>query len=365
MRIGVMLRALDEKQGIGIYSQNLLDHLLPMDRKNEYVLFYSNPKFLGRYQQYDHVSEKLVQASNKAIWDQVKIPLESSHAGIDLIFHTKFTVPFFTNRKTVMTVHGATWFVHPEVYGKLDVRYIRAIMPLYCKKATAILSNSDRTTEDFIQIVGVNPNKIRTIHFAADDRFKPYQDMAALHQVSMKYRLPDRYILSVIRYEPQKNFKNLIKAFHIAHAQVGCKLVVVGRECERYRAEYRLDELGLAQDVQFLGWVEQPELPALYTRSQFLFFPSLYETFGIPVCESMACGRPVVVSNTGALSEIAGDAGIIVDPRNPEQMAAALLALWTDPALYAAKAEAAQRRAKEFSWTKCAQETLAALESLG
>lgn len=360
-----MLRAMDEQQGIGIYSQNLLDHLLPMDRKNEYVLFYRNPKFLGRYQQYDHVCEKLVEAPSKAIWDQVKIPLEASHADIDLIFHTKFTLPFFTTRKTVMAVHGASWLVHPELYGWLDVRYIRAIMPLYCKKATAILSNSNCTTEDFIQIVGVNPDKIRTIHLAADDRFNPYQDSAALRHVSTKYRLPDRFILSVIKYDPRKNFKNLIKAFQIAHAQVGCKLVVVGIGCERYRAEYRLDKLCQAQDVRFLGWVEQPELPALYTCSQFLFLPSVYEEFGIPVCEAMACGRPVVVSNTAALPEIAGDAGILVDPMNPEQMAAALLALWTDPALYAAKAEAAQRRAKEFSWTKCAHETLAVLESLG
>ncbi len=364
MKIGVMLRSMDEQQGIGIYTQNLMDHLLPLDQKNEYVLFYRNPKFLGRYAHYSHVREKLVTAPNKLIWDQVKIPLEARREKVDIIFHTKFTVPFLTSRKTVMTVHGAAWSTHPELFNKFDNIYIHWIMPLYCKKATAILSNSERTTQDYIQILRINPTKIRTTRLAADDRFRVIKDSRILHQTKEKYGLPDRFILSVIKYDPRKNFHNLIQAFMICHDRIPCKLVVVGIGCEKYRKEYQLDEIGLGKDVLFLGWLEQPELPALYNLAEFLFFPSVYEEFGIPVCEAMACGCPVVVSKTGALPEVAGEAGILVDPMSPSEMAEALYRVWTDEGFRKEKAQQALLRSKEFSWQKCAKETLALLESL-
>jgi glycosyltransferase involved in cell wall biosynthesis len=364
MKIGVMLRAIDEKQGIGIYTQNLMDHLLPLDQKNKYVLFYRNPKFLGRYAKYDHVHEKLVEAPTKAIWDQVKIPFEAAVENLDVIFHTKFTVPFFTRSKTVMAVHGASWFVHPELYNRFDIFYIKAMMPLYCRKATSILSNSDLTTHDFIRILGVRSSKLSTVHLAADDRFKPVKNLDVLNKAREKYSLPKRFILTVIKYDPRKNFSNLIQAFKLCHDRIPCKLVVAGLGCDKYRIEYKLAEAGLENDVTFLGWIEQEELPYIYSLAEFLFFPSIYEEFGIPVCEAMACGCAVIVSKTGALPEIAGEAGVLVDPRNPPEMAEALYALWTNKELREEKARKALLRSSNFSWEKCARETLAVLNSL-
>jgi len=364
MKIGVMLRALDEKQGIGIYSQNVLDHLVQLDKKNEYILYYRNPKFLGRYADHKNLTEKLVTAPNKAIWDQIKIPLEAARDKVDVIFHTKFTVPLWSCHKTVMTLHGAGWFVHPELFRKSSVLYQRYIMPLYCRKAAAIISNSQLTTNDFVEILGINPKTIRTIHLAADDRFQPLNDSARIEASKKKYNLPERFILSVIKYDPRKNFRNLIEAFRMCHSRTPCKLVVVGIGCEKYREEYRLKEIGLDDDVSFLGWVEQEELVSLYNLGEFLFFPSVYETFGIPVCEAIACGCPVVVAKTGSLPEIAGDAGILVNPMKPAEMAEALYSLWTDDTLRATYAEKAYARSKTFSWSKNARETLAVLESV-
>lgn len=364
MKIGVMLRAIDEKQGIGIYTQNLMDHLLALDTKNEYILFYRNPQFLGRYARHRHVREKLVAAPNKVIWDQVSIPLKAAREKVDIIFHTKFTVPFVARRKTVMTLHGSSWFTHPELYKKWDIAYIKAVMPSYCKKADAILANSHLTAQDFVRILGVSSAKIHVTHLAADDRFKPVKDIDILNQVKKKYRLPDRFILTVIKYDPRKNFKNLIQAFKVCHARVHCRLVVAGLGCEKYIDEYKLSEAGLDKDVIFLGWVEQQELPALYSLAEFLFFPSIYEEFGIPVCEAMACSLPVVIARTGALPEVAGDAGILVDPMNPDEMAEVLYKLWTDEELKREKAQRALLRSRNFSWRKCAEDTLAVLESL-
>lgn len=359
MRIGVMLRAIDEKQGIGIYTQNLMDRLLSLDRRNEYVLFYRNETFLGRYAHHPHVAEHLLDAPNKMLWDQLKIPAAARRERLDLIFHPKFTVPLFTTRKTVMTIHGASWFVRPDLYpNKLDLAYVKAVMPAYCRKADFIIANSDLTRDDFIRILKVPAEKIRTVRLGTSERFRAMEDRATLDAAWKKYDLPDKFILSVIKYDPRKNFENLIAAFRLLRKRTPCKLVVTGLGCEKYIEEYRLKEDGTADDVQFLGWVEQEDLPALYNLATCHFFPSVYEEFGIPVCEAMACGCPPVVASTGALPEIAGDAGIIVDPFNPTAMADALERVWSDGTYRADCSRRALERAKEFTWDRCARETL-------
>lgn len=364
MRIGVMLRAIGERQGIGIYTRNLMDKLLPLDRDNHYILFYRSPEYLGRYATHPNATEKLIPAANKALWDQVSIPLEARRERLDLVFHPKFTVPFFTVAKTVMTVHGASWFVHPELYGRLDIAYIRAVMPLYCRRANAIIANSELTRSDFIRLLGVSPAKIHTIYLGTNEQFRVIEDRSVLEAVRRKHALPDRFILSVIKYDPRKNFKNLVAAFRILRGRIPCKLVVVGIGCEKYIAECRLDSDGTANDITFLGWLDNSELPALYNLATCLFFPSVYEEFGIPTCEAMACGCPVVVSKTGALPEIAGDAGLTVDPFNPEEMADALEKIWKNEELRENLAERGLARAPLFTWQRCAQETLKVLHSV-
>lgn len=365
MRIGVMLRAIEEKQGIGIYTQNLMDHLLALDRENSYVLFYRNPAWVGRFADRPRVKERLLTAPNKLLWDQVAVPRAAREESVDLIFHPKFTVPFFTRCKTVMTIHGASWFVRPDLYpNKLDLAYVKAVMPLYCRRADFIIANSDLTRNDFIRILGVPPEKIRTVRLGTSERFRVIMDRETLEAARKKYQLPDRFILSVIKYDPRKNFANLIAAFRLLRQRVSCKLVVTGIGCEKYIEEYRLREDGTAEDVRFLGWVDHEDLPALYNLAVCKFFPSVYEEFGIPVCEAMACGCPPVIANTGALPEIAGDAGIAVDPFDPPSMANALERLWMDETLRAEYSRRALARAKLFTWDRCARETLEVLNQL-
>jgi glycosyltransferase involved in cell wall biosynthesis len=364
LKIGVMLRSIDEQQGIGIYSRNLMDEMLARDRTNDYVLFYRTSACLGRYARYANVREKVVTAPNKFLWDQVKIPVEAARARLDAIFHTKFTVPFLARCKTAMTIHGASWFVHPELYPKLDIAYIRAVMPLYCRKAAAILSNSDLTTRDFVRHVGVPAAKIHTVPLGTSRDFAPIDDAARLDKARARYRLPPKFILSVVKYDPRKNFENLIAAFRLLRSRIDCALVVVGIGCEKYAAEYDLSRDGTLRDTVFLGWVDHADLPALYNLATCLFFPSVYEEFGIPSCEAMACGCPPVVSNTGALPDNVGDAGLTVDPFDPGAMAGALERVWTDDALRSELARKCLERARLFTWERCAQQTLQVLNSL-
>jgi len=365
MRIGVMLRAIDEKQGIGIYTQHLMEELLPMDNQNEYVLFYRNENFLGRHAHHPHVTEHLIKAPHKLIWDQIKIPAAARREGLDLIFHPKFTVPFMTTRKTVMTIHGASWFVRPDLYpNKLDIAYIKAVMPLYCRKADFIISNSDLTTNDFIRILKVPREKIRTVRLGTSEHFKVIENQDKLDAAREKYKLPEKYILSVIKYDPRKNFENLIAAFRLLRKRIPCKLVVTGLGCDKYIEEYGMKDDGIIDDVNFLGWVDQEDLPAIYNMARCMFFPSVYEEFGIPSAEAMACGCPPVVSTTGALPEIVDNAGLTIDPFNPEEMADALERIYTDDELYRKQRGLSIERAKIFTWERCARETLEVLNAL-
>ncbi len=365
MRIGVMLRAIDERQGIGIYTRNLMDEMLPIDDRNEYFLYYRNPQCMGLYGDRDRVTERVVASGNKSLWDQVAIPRIARRDGLDVIFHPKFTVPLFTRRKTIMTIHGASWFVRPDLYpNKLDLAYIRAVMPLYCRKSDYILANSDLTRDDFIRILKVPAEKIQTVRLGTSPAFKVITDAAHLAGIRKKYALPETFILSVIKYDPRKNFHHLIAAFRLLRQRMPVKLVVAGIGCEKYLDEYKLREDGTADDVTFIGWVDQADLPALYTLATCHFFPSVYEEFGIPTCEAMACGCPPVVSNTGALPEIAGEAGLIVDPFNPPVMADALEQVCSDPELRRTLSEKSLERARMFTWARCARETLDALNRL-
>ncbi len=178
MRIGIMLRTLDESGGIAMYTRNLVQELLCIDRANEYVLFYRTPNHIGRFGRYDNVSERWVKAPNKALWDQVMIPYACWREGVDLVFHPKFTVPLLAPCKKVMVVHGADWFIpgQAQYYDRLDKAYIKLTMPVYFRTADLVISVSELTTQNFREILGVSAEKIKTIYFAPARHFKREED---------------------------------------------------------------------------------------------------------------------------------------------------------------------------------------------
>jgi glycosyltransferase involved in cell wall biosynthesis len=195
--------------------------------------------------------------------------------------------------------------------------------------------------------------------------FESCNNPLELEATRRQYRLPHRFILSVVKYDPRKNVPNLLEAFRLCRQRTDCKLVVIGSGCEKFGEECGLRQKGIADDVTFLGWVDNKQLPALYNLAEFLFFPSVYEEFGIPTVEAMSCGLPVIISKTGALPELAGDAGVLVDPNDPVAMAEALYQMWTDEGLRQTMARQALARSKQFGWYKCATQTLDILKKLG
>ena len=353
-----MLRAYDRPGGIGIYSRNIVKYLLKQDNKNNYLLIYNNKKHLGTYSNLSNVKEIYIHKTNPALWDQILVPFVLRKWKIDLVFNTKFTIPFLTNAGKVMSLHGASWFVHPEIYKKFDVFYVKRTMKLYSRKADYLISNSNLTTEDYIKILNAEREKIQTIYFATENKFHEIKDPGILNNIRNKYSLPERFILSVISYDPVKNFGSILDSFEQCRKKENIHLVVVGKNCYKYYRDFNLSNREISKYIHFKGWVDHSELPVFYNLAEVCLFPSIYETFGLPIIEAMSCKCPVITSNTGAIPELSGNSAILVNPHNTKEIAEKLLNLLQNPSLADFYKEKGLERAKFFSWESAAEKTL-------
>jgi glycosyltransferase involved in cell wall biosynthesis len=370
MRIGVMLRAFDEKGGVGVYTRNIVRELLSMDRRNEYVLFFAGPDNMGSFAGLGNVVERWVKAPHKAVWDQVCIPLACRRERVDVVFHPKFTAPLLAPCKAVMVVHGADWFMPEQAvfYTRPDVMYMRAVMPLYFKKCSAVISVSQLTTDNFNRVLNLPRGKVKTVYFAPARNFKRVTDKTRLEAVRERYRLPERFVLTLTKLGggERKNLGGIFKGYERYHGQARNphKLVIGGKDCERFRAEYGVQEDGFGSDILFPGWIDQEDLPAVYSLADLYLYPSNLEAFPIPITEALACGTPIITSNVNGLEEIAGDAAVLVDPQDAEAISRALVQVLSDEDRRRELSARCLERSARFSWDTCARETLAIIESV-
>ena len=217
MRIGMMLRSFDEKGGVGVYTRNLVRELLDIDSTNEYVLFYRNANNIGCFASHDNVTECVVKAPNKALWDQIAIPYACWQQKVNIVFHPKFTAPLLAPCKAVMVVHGADWFMpeQAQFYSHLDVQYIRTVMPLYFKKCAVVISVSQLTTDNFNQVLNLPPGKVKTVYFAPARHFKRVTDASILKKTKARYNLPEKFMLTLTKRGggDRKNLGQIFKAY--------------------------------------------------------------------------------------------------------------------------------------------------------
>jgi glycosyltransferase involved in cell wall biosynthesis len=366
----MMLRAFDEQGGVGVYTRNLVRELLDIDSRNEYLLFYRNAANIGRFASNNNVTECVVRAPNKALWDQIAIPYACWRQKVDLVFHPKFTAPLLAPCKAVMVVHGADWFIpeQAQFYGRLDVQYVRTVMPLYFKKCEVVLSVSQLTTDNFNRVLDLPPSKVKTVYFGPARHFKRIEDTTVLGKVRERYGLSDRFILTLTKRggSGRKNLGQIFEAYARYHMQARKphKLVIGGKDCHLFRAEYGVPQDGYGQDILFPGWIEQEDLPAVYSSADLYLYPSNLEAFPIPITEAMACGTPIITSNVNGLEEIAGDAALLVDPNDAQSIADLMGRILSDAGLRATLSAKGLARSRMFTWEACAKKTLAVLEDL-
>jgi glycosyltransferase involved in cell wall biosynthesis len=370
MRIGIMLRSIDEKGGVGVYTRNIVKELLELDHKNEYVLFYTNLASIGLFSQYANASEHWVKGSNKAYWDQIVIPRACLREGINVLFHPKFTVPLFAPCKAVMVVHGADWLIpeQAQFYTSLDVQYMRMILPLYFKKSAVVISVSQETTDNFNRILKLPEGKVQTIYFAPARNFRRITDLEILQTVKAKYNLPEKFILTLTKRKGggRKNLGQVFKAYARYHAQTALphKLVIGGKDCHLFRDEYGVPIDGYGKDILFPDWIDQSDMPAVFSLASLYLYPSNLEAFPIPITEAMACGTPILTSNVNGLKEIAGDAALLMDPNDTESIASGIQKILADGELQWSLSAKGLERSALFTWDLCARKTLALLEKV-
>jgi len=362
-----MLRHYEQQEGgVKVYTKRLLPLLFSFGAQHQYVLMYQNSKLLGTYAQYPNVEEVAVGIPGTVPWDQIAVPWIARKKRLDVIFNPKFTIPFLAKAKKMFVLHGSEWFVIPEHFLRHDRWYFNTFVPLYCRHADAFIAVSNAVKADVVKHTGIDPRKVFPIHNGFDPGlFQPVRDPERLRAVREKYKLPQRFILWCGQIESRKNVARLLRAFARIKDELPHQLVLAGEQRWSTRAELQvMQELNLEERVHFPGWIDHVDLPAVYSLAELFAFPSLYEGFGIPLIEAMACGCPIVTANTCAPPEVLDGSGCLVDPLDVEAIAAGMRKVLLDPELRAGMVARGMERSKAFSWEQCAKQVLAVFDSL-
>jgi glycosyltransferase involved in cell wall biosynthesis len=346
--------------GITQYTLNLIRALAAADGENEYLIFQRR------------VDQRLIVSQGNfrrvSLWtpshhrlEQYSLALELALQGkIDVVHFTDFIPLFYYRGSSVITVHDLAFLLYPHFLTRDSARYY-GVIDRAARRADQIIAVSEATKQDLVRLTGTPPTKITVIYEAADQIYFPVREPEPLKQIRAKYHLPEQYVLFVGTIEPRKNLPTLIRALHllITNYKTEAGLAIVGKPGWLYEDVYQLvKDLGLKDRAHFLGRVPTADLPLLYNASQMLVLPSFYEGFGLPPLEAMACGVPVIVSDTSSMPEVVGDAALRVAPEDTEGFTVAMWRLLTDEALRADMTAKGLKRAQCFSWQRAARETL-------
>lgn len=295
----------------------------------------------------------------RILYEQWGIRKDLRRLGIDIVHYPASVGSFFSTRPMVVTVHDLTFLHNPSWYRYERAHYYRMAVAFSAPRATRIIAVSQATANEVTSLLRIPPERIDVIHNGVDERYRPCnQDQIAA--ASAKYQLPKRYFLFVGTIEPRKNVARLVRAWSQIAGNVEEDLVIAGRDGWKVGPIYQEVARSKYQDrIIFPGFIEDEHLPAVISGATALAYPSLYEGFGLPVLEAMACCVPVLTSNVSSLPEVAGDAALLVDPTDVDALVHGLRRLAAEQELRDDLTKKGLERAKQFSWTRAATETLA------
>jgi glycosyltransferase involved in cell wall biosynthesis len=361
VRVAIDIRKLHDF-GIGTYIRNLLRHLARLDRENEYVLFCSPG---------DSASVRALGANFRAVPDrsthyslreQLSLPLAAAREKVDVYHAPHYVLPMLAPGRPVVTIHDCIHLMFPEYLPhRLGKVYARAMMSSVTRRAHRILTVSESSKRDILRFFRVRPEKISVIYNAIDEQFRVPPTDEAIARVRERYQLDDPFVLYVGNVKPHKNVERLIDAFALLRRRAveRLKLVIIGDEISKHQTLRRaVHRHKLHKHVRFLGFVPDHTLSVLYRLTGVFVFPSLYEGFGLPPLEAMACGAPVITSNVSSLPEVVGDAALLVDPYSSEAIADAIVRVLSDSTLASCLRAKGLARAKDFSWERSVARTL-------
>jgi len=371
VKLGIISEPLNKSlTGVGNYTYNLIRELLNIYTGKNIILI--NYKNCNNFIPVDKliIGNPFEKISKTYLWYPYIFALnyiKECFNNLDII-HNPYQAPTFFNlkkQKYIITVHDLIQILFPKEVKPLVHLIQKTMLPRTLKTADMVIVVSHSTKYDLIKYLKIPENKIKVIYHGVNKNYKPLSDNE-IKNIRRKYNLKYPFILYVGGIGGQKNIPTLIKAFYkIKKLGVPYKLVLTGKKRWKYREIFKLvDKLNLQKDVIFTGYVPEGDLPALYNAADLFVYPSLYEGFGLPPLEAMACGTPVITSNTSSLPEVVGDAGIMVDPYDVDGLAKAMYEVLTNDGLREELRKRGLKRAKLFNWKKCAEEHLRVYEEV-
>jgi glycosyltransferase involved in cell wall biosynthesis len=350
--------------GIGRYVTNLARALIPLLGEGERLTLLHTPGHPLRLpERTGFAQQQPVAAGPFGLRQQWEIPRLLHRLNADLYHSTYFLMPYHPGVPTVLTIYDLIPLLFPEAGSRRAALLFRTTLNLALRAAGGVITLSEAARRDLGQLRALLP-PVTTIPAAADPDLGP-QPAHVIAAVCARYNLPASFLLYLGSNKPHKNLTRLVEAFHLLkteyRAELGdTALVIAGAWDSRYSQPRQLaTELGLEAEIRWLGAVPGSELPALYAAATAFVFPSIYEGFGLPPLEALACGTPVACSRTSSLPEVVGDAAILFDPLSHAAIAKALASLLGDAALRANLRERGLQRAAQFSWGRAAAATLA------
>ncbi|MCK9439314.1 glycosyltransferase family 4 protein [Patescibacteria group bacterium] len=404
MKIGIdASRANREfKTGTEWYSYYLIKNLIEIDKENKYVLYSDkvlSENFLQDLNLKDnkHVKVKILRWPFKFFWTLGRLSLEMIFSRPDILFVPAHVMPLFFPRKSITTIHDVAFVGNECLYekevvdfesnllkkivkffisiltrGKCELRasdYLNWSTRFALKRVKKVISVSNFTKKEILSNYKINPDKIAVVYNGFNsDLYKKIEDKNILSRTLFDYGLDNPYFLYVGRIEKKKNISLLISAFNLYkenNKESREKLVLVGNIGFGYdEIKYMISEFDLFRDIIMLGWVEEKDMPYIFNGSKAFVFPSLHEGFGIPILQAMACGVPIIASDIDVLREVGGDSPLFFNSKDENDLCSKMELLVDDEKKVAEMIESGFLRAKNFSWKKCAEETLKEIKSL-
>ncbi|MDD5039845.1 MAG: glycosyltransferase family 1 protein [Patescibacteria group bacterium] len=396
MRIGIdASRAnIHQKTGTEWYAFFLIEELKKIAQpRNHFVLYSKEPLIPPLQTMPRNFSSSVLRWPPKFLWTQIRLAGEMLRRRPDCLFIPTHTVPIVAPRNTVVTIHDVGFERYPELYsskqigpsnpllqtcihgttrlltaGKYcntELDYHRWSVRLALKKARVIITISEFSKRELLTFYDIKPDKIEVIPIAYNPIYQFLPGNPRFRHVQKKYNIPDKFFLSIGRLEEKKNTKKIVEAFlafHRAHPLEKYQLVLVGSPGYGFQnVQNIIAKNGLLKFVSMMGWVNTEDLPVLMNAAKGFIFPSMYEGFGMPILEAMACGIPVITSNRGALQEVAANAALCVNPDHTDEIFRAMNAIVKEPSIRNHYIESGFRRIRQFSWKKTAERTHAVL----
>lgn len=354
-----------QRTGTENYAYELIRQLIELDSNNRYRLYFNQPPPVDLFPASERVERRVIPFPR--LWTHLRLAWEMLWQPPDLLFVPAHVLPIIGPRRTVVTVHDLGYLVYPQAHTPFQRWYLDVSTRWNARAATTVIADSKATRRDLIKRYGIDRHKIVVIYPGRDQSLQPVTDPTRLEAVRETYGLPPRYFSYVGTLQPRKNLVRLVEAYRLLFDQYPAPvipdLVLAGKRGWLYDAIFaRVQALGLTDHVHLPGYVAQEDLAPLLSGAHAFLMPSLYEGFGLPILEAMACGTPVICSDTSSLPEVAGDAALLVDPEDTWSIADGMGRLLSNDALRAELIERGFAQAECFDWTRCAWQVLNALE---